>query len=109
MCNENLAPDRATASQAQFVNFVEGTVKAVLDIENTRRRDRSSSLQVFCRVDVGVLQARSGGKFHYYVNELERSLTVGLYRGVTAVHTWTMVNTAIRLIPNYIRTCRLRS
>jgi hypothetical protein len=79
ICNKNLMPDQASASHNEFVNFMEGSVKAVLNIENTRRHDRSSSLQVLCCVDVGVLQGK-GGEFHYYINELERSLTVGLYR-----------------------------
>jgi hypothetical protein len=107
LCNENLTLDQATRSKDEFVKFVEDTVKAVMDIENTRRCDHSSSLQVFCRVDIGVLQTRSGGDFLYYISELERSLTVGLYCQVTAASTWTMINSAVQLMLHYIHTSRV--
>ena len=106
LCNENLTLHQATRNKEEFVNFVEGTVNAVVDTENTRC-GCSSSLQVFCRVDVGVFQTISGGDFHYYVSELERSLTVCLYRQATPANTRTMINSAVGLIPHYIYTSRV--
>ena len=106
LCNENLTLDQATRSKEEFVNFVEGTVNAVVDTENTRC-GCSSSLQAFCRVDVGVFQTINGGDFHYYVSELERSLTVCLYRQATPANTWTMINSAVGLILHYIYISRV--
>lgn len=78
---------------------MEYTVKGMMDLENSRRRNQSSSLQVFCRVDVGVLF--QGGAAHYYVNELERSLTVGLFQESNST-VRTMLHSAIERIPAYI-------
>lgn len=78
----------------------------MINIENSIRGDETSSLGVFCRVDVGVLQTEDK-QFHYYVNELERSLTVGLFRrlGVTSL---TMLNSAVANIPQYIERSRVQ-
>jgi hypothetical protein len=80
---------------------VESTVKGLIHLENARRGDESSSLQVFCRVDVGVLKGPDN-QFHYYVNEVERSLTVGLYRGLSLAATLTMLHSAVAMVPQYV-------
>ena len=100
ICNENLTDEEDKKSREMFTKFVERTVKGVMDLENKRRGDLSSSLQVFCRVDVGVLKTPNGC-FHYYVNELERSLTVGLYRAMGPTHL-TMLNSTVAMIHDYI-------
>ena len=78
---------------------MEDTVKAMTDLEN-KRCNRSSSLEVFCRVDVGVLF--KGGRPYYYVSELERSLTTGLSQTMGTM-VWTMLDSAVRRIPSYIK------
>lgn len=100
LCNELLTIEDHHLGWDEFKNFVERTVKGVMDLENARRKDYSSSLQVFCRVDVGVLKGPDNC-FHYYVNELERSLTVGLYRGLN-IRCWTMLNSSVKEIPQYV-------
>ena len=102
MCNENLT-EEATNGHGVFKKFVEDTVQAVANTENSRRGDSSSSLQVFCRVDVGVLDHQ--GPYHYFVSELERSLTVGLFRWTTPV-VLVMLNSAIEQIPEYAHRSR---
>jgi hypothetical protein len=103
ICNENLDPEEQKQSKRAFRKFVEDTVAALIDIENESRRDRTSSLSVFCRVDVAVYNDNTG-KFHYYVNEIERSLTVGLFRSVCLSHSLSMINLAIRrFLPMYIQ------
>lgn len=100
ICNENLTEEQSRLGKEEFTKFVEETVQGMIRLENNVRGDESSSLQVFCRVDVGVLKDPDGC-YHYYVNELERSLTVGLYRSLSST-TWTMLNSAVGLIPAYI-------
>jgi uncharacterized protein YcnI len=106
ICNEHLSSHQAIRSREEFTRFVEGTVKAVMDLENGRRGDASSSLQVFCRVDVGVVQPKPGAGFTYYVNELERSLTVGLFRQGIASNAFAMIHSAVQSIPRYIDNSR---
>lgn len=78
----------------------------MINIEKSMRGDETSSLEVFCRVDVGVVQTEDK-VFHYYVNELERSLTVGLFRRL-GVLSLTMLNSAVANIPQYIERSRMR-
>lgn len=102
LCNENLHHDQQVRSSQVFKEFVESTVRGVMNLENNRRCDLSSSLAVFCRVDVAICQPTPGGPFHYYVNELERSLSVGLFRRVCPANTLSMVNNTVRCIPAFI-------
>lgn len=106
LCNENMTPSQRTRGKEEFRKFVEDTVRGVMALENSRRCDNSSSLQVFCRIDVGVLQPKTGGPFYYYVNELERSLTVGLFRQTCTSMVWAILNSAVQLIPQYIDSSR---
>jgi hypothetical protein len=100
ICNERLSQKQMVIGEQVFRNFVEDTVKALIDLENDRRGDQSSSLQVFCRVDVGVLFR--WGTPSYYVSELERSLTTGLMQHLHVNMIWTMLDSAILKIPSYI-------
>ena len=85
-----------------FKEFVESTVQGLIGLENSRRRDSSSSLAVFCRVDVAIGRPNPQGPFVYYVNEVERSLTVGLFRGVGTILYWPMVHAAIAMMPDFV-------
>lgn len=106
ICNENLQHHQRVRSEQTFKTFVESTVQGVMNMENNRRCDLSSSLMVFCRVDVAICQPVQDGPFYYYVNELERSLTVGLFRRVTPSNAWTLIHGAISLIPEFITRSR---
>lgn len=107
LCNENLTQEQTKASTQTFKTFVESTVQGLIETENDRRRDSSSSLAVFCRVDVAVCQPKRGGPFFYYVNEVERSLTVGLFRGMSSdAAYWSALHDAIALMPGYILNSR---
>jgi hypothetical protein len=75
-------------------------VNTMIGLENGRRGNQSSSLQVFCRVDVGVLFR--GGRGYYYVSELERSLTTALSQNMGLSGMWTMLDSAVLRIPLYI-------
>jgi hypothetical protein len=101
-CNENLRHEEKKLSERAFRTFVEDTVRGMIDLENKRRKDLSSSLAVFCRLDVALCQPQKHGPFWYYVNELERSLTVGLFRRVTPVHCWSMIHAAVDEMPEFI-------
>jgi hypothetical protein len=100
ICNERLSQEQKERGTKVFKDFVERTVSALIKRENGRRGDLSSSLQIFCRVDVGVLF--KGGSCHYYVNEVERSLTTGLYQEMGPA-VLTMLDSAVTIIPLYLR------
>lgn len=102
ICNENLRHEERERSERAFRNFVEDTVQGMINLENKRRKDLSSSLAVFCRLDVAVCQPQKNGPFWYYVNELERSLTVGLFRRTTPVQCWSMIHAAVDEMPQFI-------
>jgi len=106
ICNENLLENERIRGEQAFKQFVEGTVRGLQDVENDRRQDHSSSLGVFCRVDVGVFQPKKDGRMFYYVNEVERSLTVGLFRRTSSIHHLSMVHQAVDLIPAYMEHSR---
>lgn len=80
---------------------MESTVRGLLDRENKRSGDLSSSLQVFCRLDISVIQLPDGS-LQYFVSELERSLTVGLYRLACPNHSTELLDTAVQAIPRYL-------
>jgi hypothetical protein len=103
ICNERLTLEQKKRGILVFKDFVERTVSALVELENGRRGDLSSSLQVFCRVDVGVLF--KGGSCYYYVNEVERSLTTGLYQQMGPI-VLTMLDSAVANIPLYLSRSR---
>lgn len=107
MCNESLLLEEADAARTELYDFAVSTVRAVMDIENKRRKTNSSSLQVFCRLDVSVIK-KGDGSYCYFVNELERSLTVGLYRRCTGSHGQSMLKNAVDHIPRYLRSLNTR-
>jgi hypothetical protein len=106
ICNENMPYPEKSRSEEVFRRFVEDTVQGMINLENNRRGDLSSSLSVFCRVDVAVCQPGGLGPFSYYVNEVERSLTVGLFRRATPVHFWGMIHGAVGEMTEFIRRSR---
>lgn len=99
ICNERLTEEQNSRGKAVFEGFVEDTVKAMIDLENSRRGDLTSSLQIFCRIDAGVLFR--GGTCYYYISELERSLTTRLFQA-QGTNVWTMLDSAVQRIPSYI-------
>jgi len=106
VCNENLRPEEMNRSEQVFKRFVEDTIQGMIKLENERRGDCSSSLAVFCRLDVAVCKPNPDGPFYYYVNELERSLTVGLFRRTNSVRCLAMLHAAISEIPAFIQRSR---
>lgn len=60
----------------EFRSFVHGTYIQLLDYEK-RRQAGIPSIAIFCRLDVGIME--QGGKAHYFVNEVERSITTSMW------------------------------
>ena len=62
--------------------FVQQTLDELVKMEN--RGFGSSSLDQFCRIDVGLIQ--HNGVLQYFVNEVERGPNVGLWAGESWPH-----------------------
>lgn len=61
---------------AEFQNFARKMYQGVIDCE--RELMGSSGLELFGRMDIGVLEIAEHG-YQFYVNEIERSLQCGLF------------------------------
>jgi hypothetical protein len=101
LCNENLSLDERARGWAELQTFVESTIAGLLERENKRSGDFSSSLQVFCRLDISVVELPDQ-TLQYFVSELERSLTVGLYRLTCPNHYTALLDAAVQVIPSYL-------
>ena len=106
LCNENLTLDQVNYGQRQFKKFVEDTIQGLIEVENNWRGNFSSSLGVFCRADVAVNRVRPNEPFFYYVNKVESSLTVGLFRRTCALSYLMLIHKAIALMDEYISRSR---
>ena len=61
----------------EFEAFVKDTYSHLVNCER-KRMGGSSTLEVFCRLDIGLF-SRDDGSLGYFVNEVERTLTTGLW------------------------------
>jgi len=82
---------------ARFVQFVEETVKGLVELEE-RKNGRRSGLRVFCRLDVGVFEdvkerGEGGGRREdfYVVNKVTRSHGCGLFMRHAAGETESLI------------------
>ena len=65
--------DRA---KTEFMDFVVKTYRELYKLES-RQICGKSSISVFCRFDIGLIQ--DGRNVHYFVNEVERTQTASLW------------------------------
>jgi hypothetical protein len=68
--------ERAVANQ-EFETFVMDTFKLLTNLER-KVMGGWSTLEVFCRLDIGLF-LKGDGSLGYFVNEVERTLTTGLW------------------------------
>ena len=61
----------------EFEGFVIDTHHYLINCER-KRMGGSSTLEVFCRLDMGLF-SRDDGSLGYFVNEVEQTLTTGLW------------------------------
>ena len=101
LCNENLSQHDRERGWAELRQFVESTVAGWVDREDKRLGDSSSSLQVFCQLDISMVELPDQS-LQYFVSELERSLTVGLYRLACPNHFLGLLDTAVQVMPFYL-------
>jgi hypothetical protein len=66
--------DQLDFADAEFENFILQTHKELVKLEG--RRD--SSLNLICRIDVSIMPDPAGN-MHYFVNEVERGLTISFF------------------------------
>ncbi|KAL1751917.1 hypothetical protein FB107DRAFT_221025 [Schizophyllum commune] len=86
--------------QQELVEFVEDLVCRLIRLENDKLRRQTSSMWLFCRIDVGILPGTH--TMHYFVNEVERGLATCLWGWHDWADTVMDINTIAGLIPSYI-------
>jgi hypothetical protein len=69
--------DQLAFAEAEFNNFILHTHRELLRLEG--RQD--SSLSLICRIDVSLIRD-ADGSLHYFVNEVERGLTICLFSAI---------------------------
>ena len=68
--------DIRSHAQGEFMDFVMKTYGELYRLES-RQLCGKSSISVFCRFDIGIIQ--NGHNIQYFVNEVERTQTVSLW------------------------------
>lgn len=63
-------------AKKQFYDFVIQTYQKLYDLE-TRQLCAKSSISIFCRFDIGLIEKEN--KVYYFVNEVERTQTASLW------------------------------
>ncbi|KAI5894454.1 uncharacterized protein SCHCODRAFT_02664994 [Schizophyllum commune H4-8] len=86
--------------QRELVEFVEDFVYRLIRLENDKLHRSTSSMWLFCRIDVGILPGTH--TMHYFVNEVERGLATCLWGWHDWADTVMDINTIAELIPSYI-------
>ncbi len=85
----------------EFHQFATHTFQALLKEEEGSTR-RTSSLRIFCRLDISVME--SAGKYCYFVNGLERSSETELCLSCTP-HAPTFAITMADALGGYVAGC----
>jgi hypothetical protein len=89
----------------EFEAFVKDTYRHLINCER-KRMGGSSTLEVFCRLDIGLF-SRDDGSLGYFVNEVERTLTTGLWiRGLDVnyrVFAVTLAEALVRWADNLLQ------
>jgi hypothetical protein len=68
------------ASRKQLYDFARQTYQGLIDRERVNFKSPSqSSIELICRLDVGIMRNESTGKWEYFVNEVERGFLVCLF------------------------------
>jgi len=65
------------------MKFVMDTYNGLYKLES-RMLSGKSSICVFCRLDIGLIQG-GNNSFHYFVNEVERTQTASLWSNLTGI------------------------
>jgi hypothetical protein len=68
------------ASRKQLYDFAQQTYQGLIDRERVNFKSPSqSSIELICRLDVGIMRNESTGKWEYFVNEVERGFLLCLF------------------------------
>ena len=96
LCNVLIGGMAQDDAKDVFVKYASHTLQGLIEVEEQRTK-RPSSLRVWCRMDISVMKGPDG-KYQYFVSEVERSQTVGLYRGSCSVEAFGAVTSAVACI-----------
>lgn len=75
--NIEVSNEEGAVSNEEFNTFVKNTYHHLVNCER-KKMGGPSTLEVFCRMDIGLF-LKDDGNLGYFVNEVERSLTCGLW------------------------------
>jgi hypothetical protein len=78
MCREGGSRTSREAGEAQLYHFAEVTLKVLIQMEEEEVGLDDSSLRLFCRMDISIIDNGRGG-LDYFINEVERGPLVVLY------------------------------
>ncbi|KAF7972496.1 hypothetical protein HWV62_17862 [Athelia sp. TMB] len=95
------------AARLELTQFTETTLKALILKEKERSGARFSSLELFCRLDVSVID-NEDGELHYWVNEVERGPYAVLYSNEPPLYqTGRVADELAQDIPNWLDRLRM--
>jgi hypothetical protein len=77
--NPEATLDDTRNSEAELFDFARQTLAAAIKFE-TMKYGAKPSISLFCRMDIGLIHNQNSG-LDYFVNEVERTATVGLWSG----------------------------
>ena len=77
-------------SRSEFEEFVTQVLARLINFESTKMAS-PSTLEVFCRMDVGLIFGETGRAF-YFVNEIERTNTASLWTTLRSKPEQTIAN-----------------
>jgi hypothetical protein len=89
------------AAETQLYTFAEGTLKELIALELDELGLKDSSLQLFCRMDISIIDNDRGG-LDYFVNEVERGPLVALYGGGPCHHAARVGDELGELLPLWL-------
>jgi hypothetical protein len=65
-------------AEQEFCEFVKQTYEGLCNAE-LKMLSAKSSIVVFVRFDIGLVESRGDGQVHYFVNKVERTQTMSLW------------------------------
>jgi hypothetical protein len=101
MSREGGTKESRAEGEAQLYSFAQVTLEALIQIEEEELGLEDSSLRLFCRMDISVIDNGRDG-LDYFVNEVERGPLVALY-GVGPCHPASRVGDELgELLPRWL-------
>ena len=108
----NATHEQLSAGYAELKEFVETQVADLIDLENGQRDVQVSDLELFCRIDVGIMRSNKivegvmKPTLNYFVLEVERGLATCMWGWHDWSKTCADINTVAHLLPAWVHRVR---